>query len=786
MSNAVNILIAEDEFIVAENIKRQVIELGYNVVDIVSNENAIFEVIENHKIDLILMDIMLKGEIDGISVAEKVKQKYHISFVFITAYSSPEYFERARVLEPHGYLLKPFTNRDLSINIELAVYKHSIEKGLRETKIQLESLNQKLEETVAQRTENLREVNESLLREVKRRQLNERRVIESEQKYKELTEFLPIPILTTNDSLQITYSNIATHELFGINERETLCELKDLFQKSENEHLLEMIEKCKKTLRVVSGEFEGVTTTTNLSLIAYFTPIISNSLFSGIRVAFLDISHRVLMENQLLILSRAIEQAKDCIMITDEKSTIEYVNQAAINEYGYTYPEIINKTPRIFKTNHHDDLFYKDLFNTINSGDSFSSVFINKRKNNETFYEEKTISPVKDKNGEIKNYISTGRNITEKIKAEKTLIENQKFISTINNSVPIIIFIYNIIENRPTFINNQISNILGYSPEEICSFSFSDLMNLFIDYKPNHSKELLSELKEKKHFIEEIIRVKHKTLGLKWMSIRFVEFKSNETGHLTEIIGSATDITDQKQNERKLNAMMRLNRMQDKRTQKIRTLSLIEGQEEERRRISRDIHDGIGQMLTALKLNIENFDGSNFKTKSHILKFNSLKELIRETIIEVRRISNALAPPGLYDFGIYSVTKQLLEQLSKTASIKIHFDSNIQNIRYLPLIEVTLYRIIQESLNNTLKHSKAENIEISINQDEEFLQLVVFDDGVGLKYSNDDTQQSKNFGNGLKNIKERAIFIGAKFTILSKPKEGCIIKVTIPIENCIP
>jgi PAS domain S-box-containing protein len=787
MEERLNVLIAEDEFIVARNIKQQVQNLGYNVVGMASNEEQVLKAIASCKIDLILMDVMLQGPIDGIEIAKRVKATQPISFVFITAYSSDEYVDRARLVEPHGYLLKPFSNRDLTINIELAAYKHKIEQGLREAKMQLESLNLRLEEKVSLRTAGLKEANRQLMLEIKMRKHNEDKLRDSEQKYKELTEFLPIPVIETNKYLEITYANVATRELFDINESKYFHQLSDLFPSNEKVHLDEAIRRCKEAESLVSEEFSGSKRNSieSLSLIAYFTPIVIESKFSGVRVAFLDISQRVAAENQLRVLSLAIEQAKDCIMITDKESKIEYVNNAATREYGYSYDELIHSTPKIFRSRFHDDSFYTHLWQTISSGNSFSSVFVNKRKNDELFYEEKTISPVKDKNGDIRNYISTGRNITEKIKAEQKAIENQNLINSINNSVPIIIFIFDLIQQKVIFVNNQILSMLGYSQDEVCNATFADIQNYFIDLKEIPISTALTKTDFKNGYQEEVVRVKHKHHGLNWLNVRFAEFKSDETGRITEIIGSAIDVTEQKQSERKLGAMMRLNRMQDKRTQKIRTLSLIQGQEDERRRISRDIHDGIGQMLTALKLNIENFDRPDSLTENEQIKYCRVNELIKETIAEVRRISNALAPPGLYDFGLYSVTKQLLEQLSTHAGIVIHFDSNIQSLRYSAVVEVTLYRIIQESINNALKHSRAKNIRLSINQDNEGLQLLISDDGIGLKYSKEELEHMKFSGKGLKNIKERAILIGAELKLVSKPKKGCTVNIRVPIKNCI-
>src|SRR6218665_386623 len=476
MKAQLNVLIAEDEFIVSRNIRQQVLDLGYNVVGIASDEEEVMAAVESNKIDLILMDIMLKGETDGIEIARKIKQTHLISFVFITAYSSDEYINRVRTVEPHGYLLKPFNNRDLAVNIELAAYKHSIELGLREARQQLESMNLELEKKVAQRTEKLNEANSMLLKEIKRRKHNEDKLIESEQKYKELTEFLPIPVIETNKELGITYANIATRQLFNIQEDQEILQIHNFITQDDHDRLNTTINDCITQQKVVVAEFTGKGSNTELALIAYFTPVMVDAAFSGMRVAFLDISQRVAMESKLYILSSAVEQAKDSIVIADKDGRIEYVNEAAIKEYGYSSEEAVEHTTQVFRSTAHEPSFYEHMWNTLNSGNSYSDVFVSRRKNDEHFYEEKTISPVKDRNGMIKNYISTGRDITEKIKAEKTLLENQKFINSINHSVPIIIFIFDIASRKNTFINNQIYNILGYSPEEVCTATYKELL----------------------------------------------------------------------------------------------------------------------------------------------------------------------------------------------------------------------------------------------------------------------------------------------------------------------
>ena len=133
MSSNVKILVVEDESIVAMDIKQRAENLGYTVTSITpSGEEAIKKVAENIP-DLVLMDIVLKGEMDGVETAQKIRDSYDIPVVYITAYSDEKTLKRAKVTEPFGYIIKPFEDRELHSAVEVALYKHKMESKLKES-----------------------------------------------------------------------------------------------------------------------------------------------------------------------------------------------------------------------------------------------------------------------------------------------------------------------------------------------------------------------------------------------------------------------------------------------------------------------------------------------------------------------------------------------------------------------------------------------------------------------------------------------------------------------------
>lgn len=122
------VVIVEDEALVAEDLKYRLTELGYSVTGTAPSGEKALEKIDEEIPDLVLMDIQLKGEMDGIETAETIKNEYQIPVVYLTAYSDESFLNRAKVTEPFGYLLKPIETRNLQSTIEMALYKAKMEK----------------------------------------------------------------------------------------------------------------------------------------------------------------------------------------------------------------------------------------------------------------------------------------------------------------------------------------------------------------------------------------------------------------------------------------------------------------------------------------------------------------------------------------------------------------------------------------------------------------------------------------------------------------------------------
>lgn len=204
----------------------------------------------------------------------------------------------------------------------------------------------------------------------------------------------------------------------------------------------------------------------------------------------------------------------------------------------------------------------------------------------------------------------------------------------------------------------------------------------------------------------------------------------------------------------------------------LRLSSMIDGQEMERQRLSRELHDSLGQMMLAIKMKLERALHTNFMKSREII--HETQTLFSSTIQEVRNISNDLMPAVLNEFGLVTALRNLVSEIDKNTPAEVTFRSQNTKEKYDPKIDTYLYRIAQEALNNALKYSEANQIEIRFQETESELVLEITDNGKGL-------DENIRWGNGIPNMKERASLIGGNLTMGKNAEgKGFRIKVTVP------
>jgi PAS domain S-box-containing protein len=205
----------------------------------------------------------------------------------------------------------------------------------------------------------------------------------------------------------------------------------------------------------------------------------------------------------------------------------------------------------------------------------------------------------------------------------------------------------------------------------------------------------------------------------------------------------------------------------------------MEAEEAERRRIARELHDGLGQMLSAIKFNIEVLEDTEGLKEVDLKKLLEVKQLLDSVMTEAREISHNLMPSVLEDFGLKPALQLLCESFAKRLEIPISFQVHGVEGRLGNALEVNIYRIAQEGLNNISKHAHAKSVSVQLHFDEGGLRLTIEDEGEGFTTPLPKAPAEKG-GMGLINMKHRASTFGGSLTVESHPGKGTTIIVQIP------
>jgi two-component system, NarL family, sensor histidine kinase DevS len=198
---------------------------------------------------------------------------------------------------------------------------------------------------------------------------------------------------------------------------------------------------------------------------------------------------------------------------------------------------------------------------------------------------------------------------------------------------------------------------------------------------------------------------------------------------------------------------------------------VVAGQELERRRLARELHDETGQALTSILLGLRALEDANTG-----VNVDELRMLVVTTLQDVRRLAVQLRPKALDDFGLVAALERLAQTFSESSGIRVQLEASIGNERLPTEVETTVYRIVQEALTNVVKHAEASEVSILLVRREGTLTAVVEDNGGGF-----DPQQARSDSLGLEGMRERVALHDGRLTLESAPGSGTTLRVEVPL-----
>jgi PAS domain S-box-containing protein len=240
-------------------------------------------------------------------------------------------------------------------------------------------------------------------------------------------------------------------------------------------------------------------------------------------------------------------------------------------------------------------------------------------------------------------------------------------------------------------------------------------------------------------------------------------------GAIQGVLISADDVTEKRRAEAQL-------RQNEREQERMRSLAIIQGQEEERKRVSMELHDGVGQLLTAMQMKVDFLkNGEDSQDAARGQEFAEAVNMVHHARQEVRRISYNLMPSVLSDFGLEEALGNLCKVIENNSEVVVDAFIDTGGRRFAEPVEIAIFRIAQEALNNALKYSQATSLMLELSALDNQLQLIVEDNGRGFD------PQKTNRGQGLANLAQRARLLNGHLEIGTAPGQGTRVRAVLPV-----
>lgn len=383
-----------------------------------------------------------------------------------------------------------------------------------------------------------------------------------------------------------------------------------------------------------------------------------------------------------------------------------------------------------------------------------------RHKTRERIWISETARLVRDQAGVPLYYEGTVQDITARKHAEEALRQSERrYRGLVESQQELIVRVDP--NGRLTFVNDAYCRILGKRSEELLGQSFLPYV-----HPDDHALtlEVMQALSRPPYRIgvEQRIFTPH---GVCWVAWEDYAIR-DEYDVILEIQAVGRDITDRKQIE-----------------QRVRNV-----QEDERKRIARELHDGVAQLLVSARIHLDLADGKKNDPTSVRSQLTQSRTLLAQALRDIRSLVWTLRPSVLNDMGLVDALRDLATNFTQNTAMVVSFFCNTEIPRLSPEKETALYRIAQEALSNSIQHAHASQVTVTLQTCGEKLHLVVVDNGLGLTtkepspeaWASNVANVQERRGLGLQNMRERAAEIGGELLLRSTPGQGVEIRVGVP------
>jgi PAS domain S-box-containing protein len=510
----------------------------------------------------------------------------------------------------------------------------------------------------------------------------------------------------------------------------------------------------------------------------------------------IDITERKQMEEKLQKHAQILHQIHDSVISTDLEGYVVTWNKGAERIFGYSAQEGFGKhISFVYPPDQHEFLQYEVIEPLKKKGRHEIEVRM-RRKSGEDFYAHLSLSMLRNKEGLEIGMIGSSVDLTERRQMEEELRRSreeleirvrertaelseanqdlqktaellEKLFANINIMIAYTDKDFNFVR-----VNRTLAEDDGRDPE---FFVGKNLFDLF----PNIDKEDFTKVVEtgepNSGYEKPFVHPEHPERGVTYWHWDLQPVKEPD-GKVAGVVSSFMNVTERKRAEEAL--------LESEKRLRFLSSQLITAQEQERKRVANELHDGLGAALSGIKYKIETAVQQRGKNKLKAVEkqLESVIPMIQESVEEVRRIQTHLRPATLDSLGVLATIRGSCRKFQEIyPSVSIRQQIDIQEDEIPSFLKIVIYRILQEALNNVGKHSKADLVHLSLRKRDRKIELVVQDNGRGFNVNEALSAETSRRGLGLTSMRERAELSGGTFAIESTEGNGTLIMTSWPL-----
>lgn len=723
------ILIVEDEAIVAQDIQHSLEEEGYLVSGITTTGEECIEAIRRSMPDLVLMDIKLSGAMDGIEAANLINREFQLPVVFLTAYADKSTLKKAKIAEPCGYIVKPVNNRELYSTIEICLYRYDLKRQLQR----------------------------------------------SEKKYRELVESIPLAIYVLNYEWRYLLVNEAAC-VFSMKSREALTgnRIIDVFPGIENSSFF-------KIYRRVMDDREADT-------------LVSEFVFEDGRRGWYEVRVIPVPEGIICIAGDITERrnAEESLRASEERyrgivehlpilicrflpetANITFVNKRYCEYFNKPFDELMGRSfLDLVPAEEHKKIM--EHFSSLNKDNPFVEYehVVNSPQGRR--WQKWIDQAIFDEGGNVIEFQSIGEDITQRKSMEE---ERERLVNDLAKRVRELDCLYSLSELVVQHGVNAEEALLRIASMLTRSWQYPDIACSRIIIEDREYKTDNFKRTEWCQFSDIFV------FGGKAGSVEVCYLEKMPDFFEGPFLKEERDLIDA--------VAERLGRIIERDTavfelqhsrEELQNLyvHLQTVREEERTSVAREIHDELGQAMTALKMDISWIKNKICgQDKEIIKKLDSVSGLVDNTVNTIREISSRLRPVVIDDLGLNAAiewqTGVIEERTGISCKVELPSEERVLSDEH----KIIIFRVFQEAMTNIVRHAKATEVSISLRHKDNSLVMTIIDNGIGIT-----EEQLKNPASfGIIGMKERVSFCNGTIIIEGIESEGTMVKVTVPLEG---